>query len=38
VARDTKTGKLVQRVADLRIGATGIPENEDGLSAVVWAE
>jgi len=38
VARDTKTGKLGQRVADLRIGATGIPENEDGLSAVVWAE
>jgi 6-phosphogluconolactonase (cycloisomerase 2 family) len=38
VARDTKTGKLGSRVTDLRIGATGIPENEDGLSAVVWAE
>lgn len=38
VSRDTKTGKLGARVADLRIGSTGIPENEDGLSAVVWAE
>ena len=38
VPRDPKTGKLGERVADLRIGAAGIPENEDGLSAVVWAE
>lgn len=38
VARNPTTGKLGERVADLRIGATGIPENEDGLSAVVWAE
>jgi 6-phosphogluconolactonase (cycloisomerase 2 family) len=38
VARDVKTGKLGQKVADLRIGAAGKPENEDGLSAVVWAE
>jgi 6-phosphogluconolactonase (cycloisomerase 2 family) len=38
VPRDPVTGKLGERVADLRIGATGIPENEDGLSAVVWAE
>lgn len=38
VARDVVTGKLSQHVADLRVGATGIPENEDGLSAVVWAE
>jgi len=38
VPRDVTTGKLGERVADLRIGATGIPENEDGLSAVVWAE
>lgn len=38
VARDVTTGKLGARVADLRIGATGIPENNDGLSAVVWAE
>lgn len=38
VARDTTTGKLGKRVADLRIGAAGRPENEDGVSAVVWAE
>lgn len=38
VARDTKTGRLGPQVANLRIGSTGIPENEDGLSAVVWAE
>lgn len=38
VARDTTTGKLGPRVADLRVGAVGIPENEDGISAVVWAE
>lgn len=38
VARDTKTGKLGAKVGDLRIGAAGRPENEDGLSAVVWAE
>jgi 6-phosphogluconolactonase (cycloisomerase 2 family) len=38
VPRDPETGKLGDRVADLRIGATGIPENEDGISAVVWAE
>jgi 6-phosphogluconolactonase (cycloisomerase 2 family) len=38
VPRDPKTGKLGERVADLRIGTVGTPENEDGLSAVVWAE
>lgn len=38
VARDVRTGKLGKRVADLRIGTVGTPENEDGLSAVVWAE
>ncbi|KAH8732343.1 Lactonase, 7-bladed beta-propeller-domain-containing protein [Phaeosphaeriaceae sp. PMI808] len=38
VARNPTTGKLGERVADLRIGAAGVPENEDGLSAVVWAE
>jgi 6-phosphogluconolactonase (cycloisomerase 2 family) len=38
VPRNPTTGKLGARVADLRIGATGVPENEDGLSAVVWAE
>ncbi|KAH7371567.1 6-phosphogluconolactonase [Pyrenochaeta sp. MPI-SDFR-AT-0127] len=38
VARDVASGKLGKRVADLRIGTVGVPENEDGLSAVVWAE
>lgn len=38
VARDTVTGRLGRLVATLRIGAAGTPENEDGLSAVVWAE
>ncbi|KAF1828415.1 3-carboxy-cis,cis-mucoante lactonizing enzyme [Decorospora gaudefroyi] len=38
VARDPTTGKLGSLVADLRIGSVGVPENEDGLSAVVWAE
>ncbi|KAI1666028.1 7-bladed beta-propeller [Pyrenophora tritici-repentis] len=36
VARDTTSGKLGKLVANLRIGAAGRPENEDGLSAVVW--
>ncbi|RAR07921.1 putative isomerase YbhE [Stemphylium lycopersici] len=38
VTRNTATGKLGDLVASLRIGAAGTPENEDGLSAVVWAE
>jgi 6-phosphogluconolactonase (cycloisomerase 2 family) len=38
VPRDPTTGKLGARVADLRISTVGTPENEDGLSAVVWAE
>lgn len=38
VARDTSTGRLGSLVASLRIGAAGTAENEDGLSAVVWAE
>lgn len=38
VKRDPTTGKLTGQVANLRIGAAGTPENEDGLSAVVWAE
>lgn len=38
VPRDPTTGKLGDLVANLRIGATGVPENEDGLSAVIWAE
>lgn len=38
VARDRSTGRLGNQIANLRIGAAGRPENEDGLSAVVWAE
>ena len=38
VSRDPATGKLGEHVADLRIGTVGTPENEDGVSAVVWAE
>ncbi|KAL6706618.1 hypothetical protein ACN47E_005374 [Coniothyrium glycines] len=38
VARDPTTGKLGAHVADLRVGPVGTPENEDGISAVVWAE
>lgn len=38
VKRDRSTGQLGDLVANLRIGAAGRPENEDGLSAVVWAE
>lgn len=36
--RDATTGALGDLVANLRIGPTGIPENEDGLSSVVWAD
>ncbi|KAF2872080.1 6-phosphogluconolactonase [Massariosphaeria phaeospora] len=38
VKRDPATGKLTGQAANLRIGTTGTPENEDGVSAVVWAE
>lgn len=38
VARDPTTGLLGSEVASLRIGSAGTPENEDGLSSVVWAE
>jgi 6-phosphogluconolactonase (cycloisomerase 2 family) len=38
VKRDVTTGKLTGLAANLRIGAAGTPENEDGVSAVVWAE
>jgi 6-phosphogluconolactonase (cycloisomerase 2 family) len=36
VTRDTKTGLLGLQVASLRIGNAGTPENEDGLSSVLW--
>jgi 6-phosphogluconolactonase (cycloisomerase 2 family) len=38
VPRDVTTGKLGKQVATLRIGTAGTPENEDGVSAVVWAD
>ncbi|KAJ4377851.1 hypothetical protein N0V83_000681 [Neocucurbitaria cava] len=38
VSRDPVTGKLGDHVADLRISTVGTPENEDGVSAVVWDE
>lgn len=38
VARDVVTGRLGKLAANLRIGSAGRPENEDGLSAVLWAE
>ena len=38
VKRDPATGKLTGQVANLRIGSAGTAENEDGVSAVVWAE
>lgn len=38
VKRDPATGKLTGQAASLRIGNAGTPENEDGVSAVVWAE
>ena len=38
LSRDPTSGALGSLVANLRIGPTGHPENEDGLSAVVWAE
>jgi 6-phosphogluconolactonase (cycloisomerase 2 family) len=38
VKRDTTTGRLTGQAATLRIGSAGTPENEDGVSAVVWAE
>ncbi|KAJ4982751.1 hypothetical protein SVAN01_11756 [Stagonosporopsis vannaccii] len=38
LARDRTTGRLGNLIASLRVGAAGTPENEDGLSAVVWAE
>lgn len=38
LTRNTTTGALGSLVANLRIGPVGHPENEDGLSAVLWAE
>ncbi|CAP67109.1 uncharacterized protein PODANS_4_4190 [Podospora anserina S mat+] len=38
VARDTATGKLGNLVANVQVGQKGRAGEEDGLSAVVWAE
>ncbi|KAL2063765.1 hypothetical protein VTL71DRAFT_5570 [Oculimacula yallundae] len=38
VKRDPTTGKLGPQLATLRIGSTGRPENDDGLSSVLWDE
>ncbi|KAG9238730.1 Lactonase, 7-bladed beta-propeller-domain-containing protein [Amylocarpus encephaloides] len=34
--RDPATGLIGAQVASMRIGSTGRPENDDGLSAVLW--
>jgi len=36
VKRDPVTGKLGPQLASLRVGSAGIPEVDDGLSAVLW--
>ncbi|KAM0327575.1 hypothetical protein ACHAQA_005867 [Verticillium albo-atrum] len=36
--RNTTSGRLGGVVANLRVGALGTPNNEDGLSAVIWVE
>ncbi|KAI1097782.1 putative isomerase YbhE [Jackrogersella minutella] len=38
IARDPKTGKLGALVANLAVATPGTPQQEDGLSAVVWVE
>ncbi|KAI0595303.1 Lactonase, 7-bladed beta-propeller-domain-containing protein [Biscogniauxia sp. FL1348] len=38
IARDPKTGKLGELLADLPIATPGTPQQEDGLSAVVWLD
>ncbi|CAG8954272.1 hypothetical protein HYFRA_00005892 [Hymenoscyphus fraxineus] len=38
VKRDVTTGLLGAQVASMRIGSTGTPENDNGLSAVLWDE
>ncbi|KAG4222697.1 hypothetical protein PC116_g28829 [Phytophthora cactorum] len=38
IARDPKTGKLGDLVANLPIATPGTPQQEDGLSVVVWVE
>ncbi|KAI1647452.1 3-carboxy-cis,cis-mucoante lactonizing enzyme [Daldinia loculata] len=38
IARDPETGKLGDLVANLPIATPGTPQQEDGLSVVVWVE
>ncbi|KAI2603612.1 putative isomerase YbhE [Hypoxylon sp. NC1633] len=38
IARDPATGKLGGLVANLAVATPGTPQQEDGLSAVVWVE
>lgn len=38
VKRNVTTGLLGQQVASLRVGNTGTPESENGISAVLWDE
>ncbi|KAL2264516.1 hypothetical protein VTJ83DRAFT_7026 [Remersonia thermophila] len=38
VQRDPVTGRLGRLIATIQVGARGRPGEEDGLSAVVWAE
>jgi 6-phosphogluconolactonase (cycloisomerase 2 family) len=36
VKRNNETGLLGPQVASMRIGSVGQPENDNGLSAVLW--
>ncbi|KAH9901751.1 Lactonase, 7-bladed beta-propeller-domain-containing protein [Xylariomycetidae sp. FL2044] len=38
IKRDPTTGKLGDLVANVQVATPGIPQQEDGLSAVVWVE
>ncbi|KAI6085232.1 putative isomerase YbhE [Hypoxylon rubiginosum] len=38
VARDPKTGKLGELKANVQVATPGTPQQEDGLSTVVWVE
>ncbi|KAI1080765.1 putative isomerase YbhE [Whalleya microplaca] len=38
IARDPETGRLGDLVANLQVATAGTPQQEDGLSAVVWVE
>lgn len=38
IARDPETGKLGDLVTNLAIATPGTPQQEDGLSTVVWLD